>query len=99
MLHFKNYFVSNNGNNNPLSESFLPVRLQKYGAPQQSTFLQQVVVQQGRSIASLTSEEYCAAHLASLAEAAIEVTNLLLLQTHERSGLGFGITTLICRTH
>jgi hypothetical protein len=67
--HFRNYQLDH-----PLSQDFMPACLQQYGQHnyiQPSPYLTHVVESQGRTLDSLTKEEYCAAHLASLAESAI----------------------------
>jgi hypothetical protein len=68
MSHFKNY-----QRGNPLSDDFMPVCLRNYGQPDalQSPLLMELAANHGRTVESLTKEEYCAAHLASLGEAAI----------------------------
>ncbi|KAL7565915.1 hypothetical protein ACA910_021499 [Epithemia clementina (nom. ined.)] len=50
-----------------------PVCLRSYGKPRQDPILLDVVHSRapGRNVSSLTAEEYCAAHLASLAQSAV----------------------------
>jgi hypothetical protein len=66
MSHFKNY-----QRGNPLSQNFLPVCLRSYGEPNQPALLKEIVEAKERTVESLSHEEYCAAHLASLCESAI----------------------------
>ena len=66
MSHFKNYQTGN-----PLGADFMPNCLRTYGKRAQHPLLVQTVQSQGRTIPSLTKEEYCAAHLASLGQAAV----------------------------
>jgi hypothetical protein len=67
MSHFKNYQQGN-----PLSKHFTAVCLRNYGAGiKQPPLLTEIVKSVGRTVASLSPEEYCAAHLATLSESAI----------------------------
>ena len=78
MSHFKNYQTGN-----PLGRDFMPNCLRNYGRRQQPAALQELVKSHGRSIAGLTKEEYCAAHLASLGQAAVSEYEHALLQDKE----------------
>jgi len=66
MSHFKNYQMGN-----PLSSSFFPVCLRSFGKPNPNPVLKSLVEAQGSTVDQLTKEEFCAAHLASLAESAV----------------------------
>jgi hypothetical protein len=67
MSHFKNYQQGN-----PLSKNFQAVCLRNYGsAKKQPPLLTKIVESVGRTVSSLSPEEYCAAHLATLSESAI----------------------------
>jgi hypothetical protein len=66
MSHFKNYQQGV-----PLKKNFMAVCLRNYKDLEQSPLLTEIVESKGRTVSSLTPEEYCAAHLATLAESAI----------------------------
>jgi hypothetical protein len=66
MSHFKNYQQGN-----PLSKKFTAVCLRNFGVERQPPLLLEIVESKGRTVDSLSPEEYCAAHLATLAESAI----------------------------
>lgn len=66
MSHFKNYQQGL-----PLAKNPMAVCLRSYGSPNQSPLLSELVSNKGRTMESLNPEEYCAAHLATLAESAI----------------------------
>jgi hypothetical protein len=68
MSHFKNYQKGN-----PLSEDFFPVCLRSWGRKdlQHPAFLD-LVKRHNTTWDALSKEEYCAAHLASLAESAVQ---------------------------
>lgn len=67
MSHFKNFQYGKE-----VPQDFSPVCLRTYGEPDQPPAIEAVVSRVGRTIDSLSKEEYCAAHLASLAGAAID---------------------------
>ena len=54
-----------------------PVCLRDYRKANQHSSLREVVAEAGRNVTSLTKEEYCAAHVASLAQSAIQEYNRL----------------------
>jgi hypothetical protein len=67
MSHFKNYQKGN-----PLSEDFFPVCLRSWGRKDaQHPSLLDLVRRHNLTWDTLSKEEYCAAHLASLAESAV----------------------------
>ena len=67
MSHFKNYQVGM-----PLSDNRSPpVCLRNFGSSEQPAMLTQLVSDKGLSVSDLSKEDYCAAHLASLAASAI----------------------------
>lgn len=67
MSHFKNYQKGK-----PLSEDFNPVCMRHAENEYQHPLLEAIVQAKGRTIESLSKEEYCAAHLAALCESAIQ---------------------------
>lgn len=67
MSHFKNYQKGK-----PLSEDFSPVCIRQIENEYQHPLLEGIVQAKGRTIESLSKEEYCAAHLAALCESAIQ---------------------------
>lgn len=80
MSHFKNYQKGN-----PLSDNFFPVCLRSFGrADDQDPILVDFLAQHNTTWDALSKEEYCAAHLASLAEAA--------LRQHESSAQSGSVT-------
>jgi len=69
MSHFKDFQVGH-----PLSQDFYPVCLRAFGRTnieRENPVMKDLVEAQGTTIDQLTKEEFCAAHLASLAESAI----------------------------
>lgn len=67
MSHFKNYQKGN-----PLAKDFVPNCLRNYGEDNHPAILKELVTSvAGKTIDSLSKEEYCAAHLASLGEAVL----------------------------
>jgi hypothetical protein len=72
MSHLKHYY-NRVAEGNPLSEQYMPICLRHYGEASYipSPYMMQVVTAQGRTLESLSPEEYCAAHVASLGEAAV----------------------------
>lgn len=66
MSHFKNFQVGH-----PLAKDFYPVCLRDYGTKRPNPVLRDLVEKQGTTVDQLTKEEFCAAHLASLAESAV----------------------------
>jgi len=67
MSHFKNYQKGD-----PLEEDFFPVCIRHFENAVQHPLMQAFVQSKGRAIESLSKEEYCAAHLATLCESAIQ---------------------------
>jgi len=66
MSHFKNYQAGKELDANPQA-----VCLRNYKKPNQPALLSRLVSEKGRTLESLNPEEYCAAHLATLAESAV----------------------------
>lgn len=73
MSHFKGSVVDPKSEpTNVLGVKKTPKCLEAYGQSEQPTVLRELVQAQGRTVQSLSKEEYCAAHLASLSESAIQ---------------------------
>jgi hypothetical protein len=80
MSHFKNFQTGN-----PLGADYMPNCLRNFGKQRQESSLVQLVTTTGRSVASLSKEEYCAAHLASLGQAAVMFHNTVAKENNSNN--------------
>lgn len=73
MSHFKNYLVGKQLSNSKMSVSNTPVCLRNYDSATQPQILLDLLAEQhpGKAVSDLSKHDYCAAHLASLAESAV----------------------------